>query len=70
MSTVCHYPTDGSDEQWAILQLLLPKPLWRPGGPGRTPLNLRRVLNGTFSVNKPGCQWRMRPTDIGNGHTI
>jgi putative transposase len=70
MSTVCHYPTDVSDEQWEILQLLLPKPQWRPGGPGRKPLDLRRVLNGIFYVNKTGCQWRMMPTDIGNGHTI
>src|SRR5262249_46768177 len=70
MSTVCHYPTDVSDEQWEIFQLLLPKPKWRPGGPGRKPLALRRVLNGIFYVNKTGCQWRMMPTDIRNGHTI
>jgi transposase len=70
MSTTCHYPTDVSDEPWAILQLLLPKPTWRPGGPGRTPLDLRRVLNGIFSVNKTGCQWRMMPKELGNAHTI
>ena len=70
MSTTCHYPTDVSDEQWAILQLLLPKPKWRPGGPGRKPLDLRRVLNGIFYVNKTGCQWRMMPKELGNAHTI
>jgi len=70
MSTPCHYPTDAHDEQWDVLQLLLPKPTWRPGGPGRKPLELRRVLNGIFSVNKTGCQWRMMPTDLGNGHMI
>ena len=70
MSTACHYPTDVSDEQWDILQLLLPKPKWHPGGPGRKPLELRRVLNGIFYVHKTGCQWRMMPTDLGNGHTI
>jgi putative transposase len=70
MSTACHYPTDVSDEQWEILQLLLPKPKWHPGGPGRKPLDLRRVINGIFYVNKTGCQWRMMPTDIGNAHTI
>jgi putative transposase len=70
MSTACHYPTDVSDEQWDIRQLLLPKPKWHPGGPGRKPLALRRVLNGIFYVNKTGCQWRMMPTDLGNGHTI
>ena len=70
MSTACHDPTDVSDEQWDILQLLLPPPKWRPGGPGRKPLELRRVINGIFYVNKTGCQWRMMPQDLGNGHTI
>jgi putative transposase len=28
------------------------------------------VLNGIFYVKKTGCQWRMMPQDIGNGHTI
>lgn len=70
MSTVGHYPTDVNDAQWEALQLLLPQPKWHPGGPGRKPMDLRRVINGIFSVNKTGCQWRMMPTDIGNGHTI
>lgn len=70
MSTACDYPTDVSDEQWEILQLLLPKPKWHPGGPGRKPLELRCVLNGIFYVNKTGCQWRMMPKELGNGHTI
>ena len=56
MSTVCHSPTDVSDEPWESLQLLLPQPTWHPGGPGRKPLDLRRVLHGIFSVNKTGCQ--------------
>src|SRR5262245_61618812 len=69
MSTVGHYPTDGSEVQWEVLQLLLPKPTWRPGGPGRKPMDLRRVRNGIFYVNKTGCQWCMMPTHIGNAHT-
>ena len=45
MSTCCHYPTDVSEAQWELLQPLLPQPQWRPGGPGRKPLDLRRVVN-------------------------
>jgi len=56
MSTACHYPTDVRDEPWDILPLLLPKPKWSPGGPGRKPIDLRRVINGIFYVNKTGCQ--------------
>jgi putative transposase len=70
MSTEGHYPTDVSDAQWEVLQLVLPPPKWRPGGPGRKPLDLRRVINGIFYVNKTGCQWRMLPTTLGNAHTI
>lgn len=70
MSTVGHYPTDVHDAQWEVLQLVLPSPKWRPGGAGRKPIDLRRVINGIFYVNKTGGQWRMMPTDIGNGHTI
>jgi transposase len=70
MSTTDHYPTDLSDEQWAILESLLPKPKWHPGGPGRPPYEYRRVLNGIFYVNKTGCQWRMIPKAFGNGHTL
>jgi putative transposase len=70
MSTESHYPTDVSDAPWEVLQLVLPKPKWHRGGPGRKPMDLRRVINGIFYVNKTGCQWRMMPTDLGNGHTI
>jgi transposase len=33
-------------------------------------MDLRRVINGIFYVNKTGCQWRMLPTDISKAHTI
>ena len=70
MSTPSHYPTSLSDEQWYVLQLMLPESKRQPGGPGRPPLDLRRVLNGIFYVNKTGGQWRMMPHDFGNGMTI
>jgi putative transposase len=70
MSPVRHYPTDMTDEQWELLTPLLPKPKWRPGGPGRQPYELRSVLNGVFYVTKTGCQWRMLPIDFGHWNTI
>jgi transposase len=48
MSPVRHYPTDVTDEHWEFLLPLLPRPKWRPGGPGRQPYELRGVLNGIF----------------------
>jgi transposase len=54
MSTAGHYPTDVSDAQWEVLEPLLPKPKWRPGGPGRKPLALRRVLKAS-PKNRRSC---------------
>lgn len=51
MNAICDYPTNLSDEQWKIVEPLLPKPKWQPGGPGRPPKDLRTVLNGIFYVN-------------------
>ena len=70
MSTASHYPTSLSDEQWYVLQPMLPESKWQPGGPGGPPLDLRRVVDGIFYVNKTGCQWRMMPRDLGSGMTI
>ena len=70
MSTTCHYPTDVSDAQWEVLQLVLPPPTWRPGSPGRKPMDLRRGIHGLFSVHKTGCHWRMLLTPIGHAHTM
>jgi transposase len=46
MSTTRYYPTDLTEEQWALLVALLPARKWRPGGPGRPPCDVRRILNG------------------------
>ena len=70
MSACCQYETDLTDEQWEVLQPLLPVRQWRPGGPGRPPCDRRRVLNGILYVNKTGCQWRMLPKDFGPWETV
>lgn len=70
MSANCYYPTDLTDEQWELLQIILPQPAWRPGGPGRPPCDLRLVINGIWYLNKTGCQWRMVPREFGHWSTI
>jgi putative transposase len=70
MSAMNHYATDLSDEQWAILEPLLPKQKWYPGGPGRPPCDVRQVINAIFYVNKTGCQWRMLPRDFDHWNTV
>jgi putative transposase len=55
------YPTDMSDEQWALLQPLLPKPGKR-GRPRK--VALREIVNAIIYVNRTGCQWRNLPHDF------
>ena len=54
------YPSDLSDEQWRIIDRLLPKRLRR----GRPPIDRRQVINAIFYVLRSGCQWRMLPGDF------
>ena len=60
------YPTDLTDEQWAILEPLLPPP--KPGGRPRT-VDLRLVVDTIFYLVKAGCQWAMLPTDLAKRST-
>ena len=55
------YPTDLTDEQWAVLEPLLPAA--KRGGRPRS-VNLRRVLDTIFYLSKTGCQWAMLPKDL------
>jgi len=56
-----HYPSDLSDEQWAILEPLIPARV----GPGRpTEVDLRSVLDGICYRTRTGCQWRYLPADF------
>jgi putative transposase len=57
------YATDLTDRQWAEVA-----PLVRPAGrhgAGRPPrVDVRRVLDALFYMNRTGCQWRMLPGDF------
>jgi putative transposase len=55
------YPTDLTNEQWAILKSHLTKPHGR-GAPRR--VNLREVANALVYLSRTGCQWRMLPHDL------
>jgi putative transposase len=55
------YPSDLTDEQWAILEPLIPA--GKHGGRPRE-VNMREVLNTIFYLNRTGCQWDMLPHDL------
>jgi putative transposase len=56
------YPSDLTDEQWAVIEPLIPPAL--PGGRPRE-VNLREVLNALFYRAREGCSWRAIPHDFG-----
>jgi putative transposase len=60
------YPSDITDEQWSVLEPLLPA-----SHGGRPPkVDFRKILNGIFYRNKSGCQWRMLPKEFGPWGTV
>ena len=55
------YPTDLTDEQWHILEPMVPPE--KPGGRHRT-VNMREVVNAILYILRTGCQWRNLPHDF------
>ena len=52
---------DLTDEQWAIVGPLLPKPLKRADGKGRPRIDSRAILNGILWVMRTGAPWHDMP---------
>jgi putative transposase len=60
------YPSDLTDQQWAVIQPLIPVPTV-----GRPRTNdMREVLNAIFYLNRSGCQWDMLPHDLPAKSTV
>jgi putative transposase len=55
-----NYPSDLTDEQFAVLEPLLPRA--KPGGRPRT-VNLHDIIDAILYVNRTGGQWRALPSD-------
>jgi putative transposase len=55
------YPSDLNEEQWALLEPLLPPA--KPGGRPRS-VSLRAIINALLYVLRSGCAWRMLPHDF------
>jgi transposase len=55
------YPSDLSDDEWAVIEPLIP-PAKRGGGKRR--VDMRAVVNGLMYILSTGCQWRYIPKDL------
>jgi putative transposase len=62
------YPSDLSDEEWAILEPLLDPPQAGKGRPPRIPR--REIANAIFSQLRTGGQWRYLPEGFPHWHTV
>jgi len=54
------YPSDLTDEEWAVVEPLIPPA--KPGGRPRR-ADMRQILNALFYQQRTGCQWRALPRD-------
>jgi putative transposase len=69
MNKTVLYPTDLTDEQWALLRRVLP-PRKRTTKRGRPPADLRRICNGLLYSVRAGGAWRLLPRDFGPWQTV
>src|SRR6516165_6413689 len=58
------YPSDLTDEQWAILAPMIPPAKQNNRGGRPRTVHMREVLKTLFSLNRRGCQWDMLPHDV------
>jgi transposase len=52
---------DLTDEQWAVVEPFLPKPVKRADGKGRPRVDNRAILNGILLVMRTGAPWHDLP---------
>ena len=61
------YPSDTSDEQWVVIEPLLP-PVKTGGRPEKHPR--RAVVDAILYVVRAGCSWRQLPADFPPWQTV
>jgi putative transposase len=60
------YPSDVTDEQWALIEPLIP--VYPGGRPRKT--DLRDVVDAVLYILRTGCQWRYLPKDFPPKSTV
>src|SRR5436309_1752741 len=64
------YPSDLTDEQWALIEPLLPRVPRRPRRGRPRKVDLREVVNALFYHAREGCTWRALPHDFPPWKTV
>jgi len=55
------YSTDLTDEQWLLIEPLIPAA--KPGGRHRE-VYMRELINAILYLNRTGCAWRLLPHEF------
>ena len=65
--SMLRYPSDLTDEEWKLVEPLIP-----PGkrGGGKRTVVMREVVNGLMYILSTGCQWRAIPKDLPPKSTV
>jgi putative transposase len=63
---IANFETDLTDEQWAVVQTVLPP----PAKTGRPPTDRRAIINACFYICKGGIQWRLLPPNFPPWKTV
>jgi putative transposase len=58
------YPSDLTDSQWELIELLIPRPRRSKKGGRPREVDMREVLNAILYQCRSGCQWDMLPHDL------
>jgi transposase len=61
------YPSDLTDQEWALIEPLLPPPHW-DGRKEKWPR--RQIVDAILYVNQTGCPWRYLPADFPPWQTV
>jgi transposase len=61
-----HYPSDVTDDQWALIEPHIP--VYPGGRPRKT--DVRDVLDAVLYILRTGCQWRYLPVDFPPKSTV
>ncbi|MEY9875235.1 transposase [Streptacidiphilus sp. MAP12-33] len=64
------YPSNLSDEQWALVEPLLPPSRMGPKGGRPEKHPRRRIVDAIFYVVRTGCSWRQLPKDFAPWPTV
>lgn len=58
------YPSDLTDQQWVIVEPLIPSARTSSLGGRPRVVSMREVVNTILFLNRTGCQWDMLPHDL------